>query len=465
MQTRQTRLSPLRAHQSARTVVEDLLRAALTAADPAAAVAAAVWRDGHWLQVGRRVYDLRRGRVVVVGAGKAAAPMAVALERILGPALAVGLVVVKDGHRTPTARVAVCEAAHPLPDERGVLATRALLDLVAGLGPDDLALCALSGGGSALLVAPAPGITLADKQQVTDQLLRAGATIHELNAVRKHLSAVKGGQLARAAAPAQVASLIMSDVVGDPLDVIASGPTAPDPTSYQMALGVLRECGLLASAPPAVVARLEQGAAGHLPETPKPSDPLFERVENVLVATNAHALDAAAERARALGFHALVLSASVEGEAREVGRVLAALAREEVARGRPAPLPACLLAGGETTVTVCGEGVGGRNQELVLAAALALEGLPAERAAVASVATDGGDGPTAAAGALADGETVARAAALGLDARTALRANDSHPLLKAVDALVVTGPTQTNVNDVMMVLAWPDLQYARAPGE
>ncbi|MBI4507975.1 MAG: glycerate kinase [Chloroflexi bacterium] len=462
MQTRQTRLSPPRAHQSARSVVEDLLRAALAAADPAAAVAATVEREGHWLHVGRRVYDLRRGRVVVVGAGKAAAPMAVALQRIPGLALAAGLVVVKDGHGAPTARVAIREAAHPLPDERGVRATRALLDLVADLGPDDLVLCVLSGGGSALLVAPAPGVTLADKQQVTDQLLRAGATIGELNAVRKHLSAVKGGQLARAAAPAQVACLIISDVVGDPLDVVASGPTVPDPTTFAAALAVLRERGLLASAPPAVIARLEQGAAGHLPETPKPGDPLFERVENVLVATNAEALDAAADRARALGFHALVLSASVEGEAREVGRVLAALAREEAARGRPAPLPACLLAGGETTVAVRGEGLGGRNQELVLAAALALEGLPAERAVVASVATDGGDGPTPAAGALADGGTVARAAALGLDARAALRGHDSHPLLKAVDGLVVTGPTRTNVNDVMMVLAWPDAQETRS---
>lgn len=447
--------SPL-AHASARRVVEELLRAALAAVDPAAAVASAVERDGRWLRVGSRTYDLRHGRVVVVGAGKAAVPMAAALEAILGPMLAAGLVITKEGYGAPTTRIAVREAGHPLPDERSVQATRAVRDLLVGLQPNDLVLCVLSGGGSALLVAPAPGVTLADKRRVTDQLLRAGATIGELNAVRKHLSVVKGGQLARAAAPAQLASLVVSDVVGDALDVIASGPTVPDPTTYQTALAVLRERGLLASAPPAVVARLEQGAAGRWPETPKPGDPLFAPVQNVLVATNAQALDAAAERARAFGFHPLVLSAAIEGEAREVGRVLAAVAREEVARGRPAPLPACVLAGGETTVTVRGAGSGGRNQELVLAAALALDGLPADRAAVASVATDGGDGPTPAAGALADGGTVARAAARGMDARAALRANDSYTLLKAVDALVVTGPTRTNVNDVMMVLAWSE---------
>jgi hydroxypyruvate reductase len=453
-------LSAVEPHRPAQLVVQDLVRAALAAADPAAAVAAAVHREGRWLRVGAQTYDLRRGRVVIVGAGKAAAPMAAALEEILGPACADGLVIVKDGYAGPTRRIAVREAAHPLPDERGVAATQALLDRLVALGPDDLALCVLSGGGSALLVAPVAGVTLADKQQITQQLLRAGATINELNAVRKHLSRIKGGQLARAAAPARVVSLIISDVIGDPLDVVASGPTAPDPTTYAQALDVLRAYDLLASAPPAVVAHLEAGASGRQPETPKPGDPLFERVQNVLVANNAQALDAAAAQARALGFHTLVLSASIEGEAREVGRVLAALAREEAARGRPVSLPACLLAGGETTVTVRGNGVGGRNQELVLAAALALDGLPAERAAVASVATDGGDGPTPAAGAIADGGTVARAAAQGLDARAALRANDSHTLLRAVDALVVTGPTRTNVNDMMVVLVWPDTTCA-----
>ncbi len=429
----------------------EVMAAALKAADPAEAVRRHVRRDVDLLRVEGEVYDLRRyRRIFVIGAGKASAPMAEALEEVLGERLTGGVLNVKDGYTRPLRRIRVQEAGHPVPDARGLAGTRAILALLQDAGPDDLVIAVISGGGSALLVAPAEGVTLEDLQRLTDLLLRSGATIGEMNAVRKHLSLVKGGQLARAAAPAALVALILSDVVGSPLDVIASGPTAPDESSFAEAWAVLERYRLVDEAPPAVVEHLRRGLRGEVPETPKPGDPVLARVTNVIVGSNRLAALAALARAEELGMHTLLLSTFVEGEAREVGRVLAAVAREVAQHDQPLPRPACIVAGGETTVTVRGSGLGGRNQEVALGAALSLPGL--ERVLVASLATDGSDGPTDAAGAVADGTTLARAAALGLDAHASLVANDSYHFFQALGDLLITGPTNTNVNDLMVVM-------------
>lgn len=429
-----------------------LIQAALQEVDPAQAVRSHLRREGDVLLVDGERYDLARfRRMFVVGGGKAGAPMAAAVEEVLGDCLTAGLVNVKYGHAgVRTAKVEVREAGHPIPDANGEEGARRMLALAESLGEDDLLICVISGGGSALLPLPAPGLTLADKQAITDALLRAGATINELNAVRKHLSAIKGGQLARAAYPATVIACLLSDVVGNPLDVIASGPTTPDTHTYEDALAVLRRYGLLQQAPRAVLERLERGAAGKVPETPKPGDRAFDRVQNVIVADNAAAAQAAVREAQRLGYHTLLLSTFVEGEAREVAKVFASIAKEMARHGRPLPRPACLVAGGETTVTVRGEGKGGRNQELALAAALALEGW--EGVLVVGLATDGTDGPTDSAGAIASGSTVARARALGLDPEDYLRRNDSYPFFKALGDGLFLGPTQTNVNDLIFVM-------------
>ncbi|NLE76437.1 MAG: glycerate kinase [Chloroflexi bacterium] len=429
-----------------------IIQAALAAVDPGPALRRHLQREGHTLQVGDRSYDLRRfRRVVAVGAGKAGAPMAAALESILGDYLSGGLVSVKYGHAHATpGQVQVVQADHPVPDASGAAAAERVLALAASLGADDLLICLLSGGGSALLPAPAPGLTLDHKQAATTALLRSGATINEMNAVRKHLSAIKGGQLARAAHPATVITCILSDVVGSPLEVIASGPTVPDSSTYAEALAVLARYGLEKEVPPTVWTHLRRGAAGQLPETPKPGDPLFQRVQTLVVADNAVAAQAAVEEARRLGYHSLLLSTFVEGEAREVARTLAALGKEVVRSGQPAPRPACLVAGGETTVTVRGAGRGGRNQELALAAALALEGW--NDVALAAVATDGSDGPTDSSGAIVSGATAGRARAMGLDPRQALEANDAYPFFKASGEGLFLGPTQTNVNDLTLIL-------------
>ena len=403
-------------------------------------------RSGHELAIGPLRFDLRRDvrRVIVLGCGKASAAMASAAEEILGDLIAEGAVVVKDGYAAPTRRVRVREAGHPVPDARGQQAATALVDLARGAGRDDLVLVLVSGGGSALTPAPAPPITLAEKQVVTRRLLAAGATIDELNAVRKHLSLFKGGQLARAAAPATVVSLILSDVIGDPLDVIASGPTAPDSTTFTDALRVLERRGVTSDTPPAVRARLEAGARGEIEETPKADDPTFERVTNLVIGNNEVVVEAAAEAARSLDYRPHVLTCGLQGEAREI-------ARELVARARHLEAPACLVAGGETTVTVRGGGRGGRCQEFALAAALELA--ESEPLVVLAAGTDGTDGPTDAAGALVDAGTVARGSAAGRDPRRALEDNDAHPFLAAAGDLVVTGPTNTNLLDLYICLS------------
>jgi glycerate 2-kinase len=435
-----------------RVLVARVMSAALTAVDPAEAVRRALIREGDRLQVAGKSYNLGHyNRVVVVGAGKAGAPMAAAVEEVLGDRVRAGLVVVKEGHLGPARVVRLREADHPVPDQRGVDATIELVDLVQQTGPDDLVVVVISGGGSALMLLPAEGITLADMQRTTDLLLRAGATINELNTIRKHLERVKGGGLARLTAPADVLTLVLSDVVGNPLDVIASGPTVPDTSTFFDAYAIVDEYGLWNQLPDLVASRLRAGRAGQLADTPKPGDLIFDRVQTVVVASNELAAEAAVERARAEGLGALLLTTFVEGEAREVAKVVAALAREEAVRGGPLPRPCCLVLGGETVVRVRGQGKGGRNQELALAAAEKLAGLDA---IVASLATDGNDGPTDAAGALADGTTLARARALGLDPHQHLANNDAYHFFAPLGDLLMTGPTNTNVNDLIFVFAW-----------
>jgi hydroxypyruvate reductase len=316
----------------------------------------------------------------------------------------------------------------------------------------DLVIALLSGGGSALMVMPVKGVQLRDLQALTGQLLASGATINEINTVRKHLSAVKGGQLARIAAPAEMLTLILSDVVGSPLDVIASGPTVPDESTFEMAWEVLDRYGLWGKVSSAVRDHLDAGRRGRILETPKPGDPIFERVTNVIIGDNTIAANAALKKAQALDYNALLLSTYIEGEAREVAQVFAGIAREIKASGRPVSAPGCVIAGGETTVTLQGTGKGGRNMELALAAGIGIEGL--DNVIIAALATDGTDGPTDAAGAIVDGNTVARARTQNLDPREYLRRSDSHHFFEQLGDLIITGPTNTNVNDLIFVFAF-----------
>jgi len=437
-------------HADARRRYLSIMEAALAAVDPYQAVRARLHRRGDELWIDGQMYDLSRfRRILVVGAGKAGAPMVRAVEDTLGESITAGLVVVKTGHAAPTSRVEIVEATHPIPNQAGLDAGQRILTQLADAGADDLVLVLVSGGGSALLEAPA-GLTLAELQATTDALLACGATINEINTLRKHLSLVKGGQLARVASPATLVTLVLSDVVGSPLDVIASGPTAPDLSTWDDAWAVVTKYELAPRLPAAVLARLQAGIRGDLPDTPKPDDPIFATARTVIVGDNRVAALAGCQHATALGYRSLLLTTFVEGEACEVAKVVAALAKEVRRSGQPVAPPACLILGGETTVTLGVQpGHGGRNQELALAAALALEGMAG--VAVAALATDGSDGPTDSAGGLIDGETVARGRAAGLYAVVALRRHDAYPYLRATGDLLLTGPTQTNVNDLIFV--------------
>lgn len=555
-----------------RAQIAAVLEAAIRAVDPYEAIHAHVSLDGDILRIGGRAYHLgASGRILVVGGGKAGAPMAAALTDILGARITAGVVNVKYGHTAtasgervrfagspepvvgnppddglrpenrkpeyesdddviqsgsaaqlsllraageeslilsqdsslevrrdrlcvanplrapnqtwnpgrekapsglgrvaeatfpPTASGRDCqplgalqliEAGHPVPDAAGQAGAERIAALLDGLTPHDLVLVLISGGGSALLPLPVAGITLADIQSLTQILLRCGADITEINTIRKHLSGLQGGQLARLAQPASVATLILSDVVGTPLDAIASGPTVPDPTTYADAVAVLQRYGIEDQIPDSVRRHLLAGAAGARPETPKPGDPLFERVANIVIGDNASAGRAAVAAARRLGFHSTLLTTFIQGEAREVGRVAAGLAQGIACGQSDFARPACLALGGETTVTVRGQGTGGRNQELALAAAIALDNQPLPAGveiAVVSLGTDGADGPTEAAGGIATRDTLARGRARGLDARAALADNDSYHYLGALDDLIITGPTNTNVNDLIFI--------------
>jgi glycerate 2-kinase len=428
-----------------------IFHSALAAVDPEEAVHRYLRVDNNVLLVDGGRYDLKSyDRILVVGAGKAVAPMAKAVEDILGGRVAAGLLVVKDGHGLPLKNIRVQEASHPVPDERGVAGTLEVLKLLQGAGKHDLVLCLISGGGSALLIAPAEGISLPDKQATTRSLLACGATIHEINTIRKHLSRAKGGQLARAAHPAGVLSLILSDVVGDDLDVIGSGPTVPDRSSFQDTLDIFKRYDIWDRIPVSVRERVSQGVKGTLPETPKPGDPAFSGCVQVLVGSCLRALTAAAQSAERLGYRSLILSSKFEGEAREVAKAFASIGKEALSSHHPLKPPACLLTGGETTVTIQGDGRGGRNQEFVLAGAIALDGT--DRIVVLAGGTDGTDGPTDAAGAIADGATISKAKALGMNPHAFLKRSDSYHFFEPLGDLILTGPTRTNVMDVYMLL-------------
>ncbi len=428
-----------------------ILRAGLDAADPARLVHQHLRLERGRLRAGGHAWRLGSGRLVLAAAGKAASRMAQAAEDVLRSHLDEALVV-DVAADVPLARARRIVAGHPLPDERGLRAAAQLEALAQGLGRDDLLLVLLSGGASALLPAPAAGLTLADKAAATSCLMRAGASIHELNTLRKHLSRLKGGGLARLAWPARVIGLVLSDVVGDDLSTIASGPLSPDPTTFADALRIVTARGVLRKLPRAVRAHLAAGARGARAETPKPGDALFARIGVRVIGSNRLSVAAAARQARLQGFRPLVLTTRLEGEAREVARALTAVLRECVESGRPARRPVCLLAGGETTVSVRGDGHGGRNQELVAAAIAPLAAFEVP-ALVASLASDGVDGRSHAAGGYADDTSLARALAAGLRPEEFLARSDSQNLLAALDDLIVTGPTGTNVVDLALLLA------------
>lgn len=433
--------------------LEAVWTAGVRAADPQRAVRSCLALEGGRLFVAGRFYDLDRlHRVVLVAAGKAAAPMALAVEDILGDRLAAGLAVTKDGHGLPLARTTLLEAAHPAPDERCPAAAGQLMALLQGLGSFDLVLAAISGGASALLAAPLPSLTLEHLRQATQVLLGAGADIVEINAVRKHLTQATAGRLARHASPASVEVLVVSDVLGDDLSTIASGPFHPDPTTFGQCLEILAAHGLESSLPASVMDLLRQGAAGRLPETPKLGDPSFNRVEHTIVASSATALDGAAAEALCQGCRPVVLPDPMQGEARSLAPRFAALALDCIRQGRPAFPPVCILQGGEPTVSLAtGHGLGGRAQELALACALALDDiLPA---AMLCAGTDGTDGPTPAAGAFVSGRTAGLARRTGLDPLDYLRRNDSHTFFVLLgNHLFAPGPTRTNVLDLACLL-------------
>ena len=434
-----------------RTMLKQLLLAGLDAADPETAIRRAVRVRNNRLMVGARQYDLTQiSRVVCIGAGKASGAMAAALERQLGPRLEGGLVVVTDSRAAKTKRIQLIEARHPVPDYRSEQAARRIVRLIGSLTERDLILMVLSGGASSLLAAPAVGLTLKEKQLTTRLLLRSGAAIQEINTVRKHLSGIKGGRLANATS-ATVISLILSDVPGDDPATIGSGPMTPDPSTFADAKRVLDAYGIRTRIPLAVRRHVDHGVQGRIPDTPKPGEALFSRIRHHVIGNNRAAIECMAKRARALGLRPLILTTTLSGEACDMGKLFGNLAGEMRASGNPVRPPACLLAGGELTVTVKGKGLGGRAQEFALAAAPSIDGL--SRVFVAGFGTDGIDGPTEAAGAIVDGGTISRAKKQGVSLEAALRENDSYGFFHRVGGHVVTGATGTNVNDVYMILA------------
>lgn len=401
------------------------------------------------LKVGRSAIDLNKfKRIFVVGGGKAVCPMARAVEELLGNRITDGLIVTKYGHSEPLEKIRVKEAGHPIPDLSGVNGAEELLRIAGLAGKGDLLIVLLTGGASALLPAPAFGLTLKDKQKASKLLINSGASIDEINTVRKHLSGMKGGLLARAAYPATMLTLIVSDVVGNNLSSIASGPTAPDPSTYADAVRIIKAYGLAAEMPEKVREVLRQGSKGALPETPKPGDPLFENAANIIISDNLSALQAAGKKARALGLKPIILSSSITGNTSEAAVFFASVLREIKNSGNPVKPPACVLMGGETTLKVTGKGLGGRNQEFSLALAAALKGTPGIHAL--SAGTDGTDGPTEAAGAFSLPDTLSRAEALGLEPAEYLSRNDSYNFFKRIDGLFITGPTGTNVMDMVI---------------
>jgi glycerate 2-kinase len=440
-------------NRKARQLALEALEAALAAVDPAKIVKSKVKLKNEKLWIDHHEFNLARfAHVFVVGGGKASGRMAESLESILGNRISGGIVNVPYGSGPyKTNRIRLNEASHPIPDEAGVKGARAMLDLVSQTGKEDMVVCLISGGGSSLMPLPKAGIALVEKRQVTDALLKSGATINEINTVRKHISAFKGGWLAKSAYPATLVNLVLSDVLGDPLDFIASGPTVPDSTTFTDAMQVLERHRLWGTMPQSVRTLLAEGQRGKIEETPKQGDKVFRKTHNFVVANSRTAALAACSKLRKAGMKTTLLTALLEGEARHVGTVLGSIAREIEASENPSSRPCGIVAAGETTVTVVGDGTGGRNQEVALNAALEISGI--EGVVVASLSTDGIDGPTNAAGALVDGRTIVRSQKLGLDAKASLSNNDSYSFFSALGDLILTGLTGTNVNDVSLIVA------------
>jgi glycerate 2-kinase len=430
--------------------------AAISSVDPCRAIKTHLKRRGGWLRLyvntglHKKINLNDFDRIFVVGAGKASAPMAKAIESIMGDRITGGLICTKQGYTAKLSNIRIVEAAHPIPDARGMAAAEEILNILMSARARDLAISLISGGGSSLLPLPPGPISLEEKREATDLLLKSGAGIHEINTVRKHLSLVKGGNLAKAAGDATVLNLVVSDVVGDDMGVIASGPFSPDGSTFKDALDVLERYGLVEKVPAPVTDRLRRGARGEIEENPGRDSPVFKNVTGLIVASNIIALEAAKSEAERMGYHSVILSSMVEGDTRDAAFWHSRIAREVAASSNPVRAPACIISGGETTVAVSGDGLGGRNTEFALNAAVFIDGLT--NVTVASIGTDGTDGPTDAAGAVVDGLTVFRAKEKGMDIRIYSKRNDSYHFHKELDNLIITGPTNTNVMDLRIML-------------
>lgn len=451
-------------NRRARRIALTALEGALAAVDPREIIQSKVTLKNNRLRIHQQEFDLDRfNKIVVIGGGKASGKMAEALEEILGDRISAGVVNVPYGKistfdemkafessNTAFRTIKLHQAGHPIPDRAGLEGAKEIVELANQAGKDDLVFCLISGGGSSLMPLPRGEVVLNDKRLITEKLLRSGATINEVNTVRKHISNFKGGMLAKRAYPATIVNLILSDVIGDPLEFIASGPTIPDSTTFRDAVGILKRYRLWKALPKSAKALLIQGEKGKIPETPKRGDKVFRKVHSFIIGNNRLASLATCRRLKEQNLSAILLTSFLEGEAKHVGTMLASVAKEVLTSGNPSPKPCGIVAGGETTVTVVGNGKGGRNQEVVLSAALMISGV--KGAVIASLSTDGVDGPTSAAGALADGETIPRSLGQKLDARNLLANNDSYSFFSEMDDLILTGPTETNVNDIAVIV-------------
>jgi glycerate 2-kinase len=437
--------------QKARSLALKSLESAVESANPKKLLHSKIFLEGSCLKAGALSFDLAKFKhVYVVGGGKAGAAMAQALEEALGDYITAGTVNIPHATKRKTRFVELNEASHPIPDQAGVKGTRRMLTIAKKAKKDDLLICLISGGGSSLMPLPRKGVSLKDKQALTEALLKSGASISEVNVVRKHLSAFKGGWLAKAAYPATVLNVVLSDVMGDPLSTIASGPTVADPSTFGDAVNALEKYNLWCQASPSIRKFLSDGAKGLLDETPKPFDPSFQNVCHIVIGNNRTARLAALASLKSDGLNTFLVKKPLEGEAKAAGEKLAALARRVASSGKPVCRLAGIVAGGETTVKVFGRGRGGRNQELALAAALAIGKV--EGCVIASLSTDGVDGPTDAAGAVVDGHTLQRAKQLGLNAEVFLADNDSYSFHERLGELIKTGATGTNVNDITVIV-------------
>lgn len=434
-----------------------LFHAGVEAVNPYKLVLQAVRFDGNKLTINDCSYNLSHfKKVVVIGAGKATAPMAQAMECILGDVIDDGKIIVKYGHTARLKKIKMVEASHPVPDSSGVKGAEEIIRILKNADKESLVICLISGGASALLVSPAVGITLEDKKIATELLLKAGVAISELNTVRKHLSSIKGGRLAQIAYPAAIITLILSDVIGDRLDVIASGPTVPDPTTFQDSMAVIEKYGLRDRLPPKLLKLLRQGLNDKIKDTPKGDESFFKKTRTVVIGSIKNAIASATEQARSLGFDPDVVTSKLQGEARDAARYLAATAIEVQNSMRHGDKPRCLISGGETTVNVKGNGLGGRNQELAMAFAMEIEGI--KGITMLSAGTDGTDGSTDAAGAIVDGNTIVLARELGIIPEIYLENNNSYNFFKRFDFVskrrhhLITGPTGTNVMDMQIIV-------------